>query len=378
MFHFHGCGFSSTNSIPWKDSWAFHNYGSFFFFHNRRDSFITHRAFCDALAEENARFSAVAPPNIHFRSDASLPPGLPQGFGNRGAHDIAGISQLGSMLRPDSGGMVNLAGSSLGAVQQPKSSMLSLWLNQTSPHFAGPGELQPSSNLFGPSSSSALPLPDMLQMSSPSNFFSSSPIPSFGGYNQFLSANLSLSSLKEEAGNKANLSDQAPSLATYGDCPSTQLKADMSATALLQKAAQLGSSRSNRSPMFGNMFGAMMSNSSTYQQIPPPHLGPIPENNFGGGGSQPNNLCSTTRPASSGGGLDQATHHHMKLMNQSGGGGGGGSSSSATMDHHNSLTRDFLGVSGAAGQPFSPQDLAKLASMSSAMGDLSQLDGNNQ
>ncbi|KAK4777157.1 hypothetical protein SAY86_005845 [Trapa natans] len=122
----------------------------------------------------------------------------------------------------------------------------------------------------------------------------------------------------------------------------------------------------------------MMTNSGAYQQMPP-HLGPIPENNFGGGGGQSNNhLSSATRATSSWGGgsnLDQAAHHNMKLMNQ--GGGGGSSTSSAVMDHHSSLTRDFLGVKGVAGSPFSPQDLAKLASMSSATGGLSQFDGNN-
>ncbi|KAL8461184.1 hypothetical protein ACS0TY_031812 [Phlomoides rotata] len=56
---------------------------------SRRDSFITHRAFCDALAEETARFTAAAshmnnqPSNINYHfigSSLGQPPGLVQHF----------------------------------------------------------------------------------------------------------------------------------------------------------------------------------------------------------------------------------------------------------------------------------------------------------
>ncbi|KAK4783602.1 hypothetical protein SAY86_007976 [Trapa natans] len=352
------------------------------FMYIRRDSFITHRAFCDALAEESTRFTAITPSNLHFRSDIgafSSESCLPHEFGSRGGIlDIAGANQLGSILRPESGGMPPFGGNSLGSSAQQQKSRLSLWLNQASSQVNSSGEILPSSNLFG-SPSSSMALPEMLQMGSASNIFGSSdPMPNFGGFDQFppsansgRGADLSLSLLKEEVGNKM-MNVETSSAAAYEFSSTQSSKPDMSATFLLQKAAQLGSTRSNPSTIFGNSFGLMMSspsaNSGTsgyatlihqdrtsdydHQQMQHhlvPNIKVALQESFGG---HPNLGSSALRTSSSS--LDQAAHQ-LRLHLQDG----------PNRTDQNGLTRDFLGVSGE-----------ELASMNSAMG-LSHFNGNN-
>lgn len=236
---------------------------------HRKDSFITHRAFCDALAEESARITSVGTTtntlNFNHHQQQQQQPNLP-----------IGISQISTTFSQDFTTSNNNC-----LHQKPR---LSHWLNQS------------NTNLFS-SNSAGLILPDhhhhMVQIPSPNMFNNTSSI------------NAPMSS------------------------------APMSATALLQKAAQIGSTKSTTTNCnFSNTFGVMNSSSSS---------SPSSNNVTQIFNSNTNNNvllngCPDMHP--------QNIHFNLD----------------------NSLTRDFLGMGNEGGQPFLPQELVKFASMNSAMG----------
>ncbi|XP_062082037.1 zinc finger protein BALDIBIS-like [Humulus lupulus] len=393
---------------------------------SRKDSFITHRAFCDALAEENARFGTTAIPTTNI-----LPNFINNNINNPQTIAAAGRMahpQLSPIFPPEFGSeSMNSFGTNSSAAGEIRS-RLPVWLDPANSHH----QLSSNNNTPFMTTATAGNSPGgfsevLLQTAATSaNMFGQQP-PHHQWFNKFSAHDHhhaattfpAMSSLprglKEEEESKGNnnnstttttttnnnisLSESMTSSSLLPNNQNLQLQgpAHMSATALLQKAAQMGSTRSNPTSFNGSAFGLMssLSSSSSHKQVlfrQPVNHQSTAENNFNDlvnslqassdnnnntniSDSNNNNGPAVLSSPSSFKSLDQFSLKQVPAQPSS-------ATTTTTITNENdehSLTRDFLGVGGdghihGSGSNFFQQELAKFASMGSAM-NLSQYNG---
>ncbi|KAL5136924.1 Zinc finger protein JACKDAW [Glycine soja] len=346
---------------------------------SRKDSFITHRAFCDALAEESARLTAVTTTTLNFKSEEganNVMNSQQHGLGGHGLigaqqslQNVSGIPKFGPhSFRLDFNGM-----------EQQQRPSLSLWLNQGNPQMNHNNNNINSSNStsnVGPnymSACSSSGLPEIVQMAQANAMMgSSSMVSNFGvhhaGSNNSSSANLSLGK-RGEAGGSTVVDMASIYNNSEGQNKNSKPASPMSATALLQKAAQMGSTRSTNPSIFSGSFGVINSPSSQTTSL-------NNNNNNGDAAMMLGSNTTTTTTANANDHFSSLTHSSNsfdQLVMQV---NGQLQSEPVKLKLHsnaveNNLTRDFLGVSGGGGgggPQYLSQELAKFASINSPMG----------
>ncbi|XP_068664545.1 zinc finger protein MAGPIE [Aristolochia californica] len=291
---------------------------------SRRDSFITHRAFCDALAEETARIAAASTIN-----NSAAPSGL--------AYQL-----LGNTLRPH---MVKHFSSVFKPIQTNNEGMdqnrpgLPQWMG----HRNHSNSMLSNNNLadlprIGSTFSGALYTDPFASCSSaqstdyPMNWVYANKVPSSSS-GELMSTSLPSSTMKEMSGHHLV---SVPSLYSNQQNQNPHpTPTDMSATALLQKAAQLAAT-SSIDPSFLGGLGTKCSN--VHNQ----------------GGNKFNGLISATNGAPSFGTNQNSNPDLIAIPTTSNQSLATNPGRSQTDDLEGGQTRDFLGV-GA--QTFCPPSI---------------------
>lgn len=215
---------------------------------SRRDSFFTHRAFCDALAQESARAQPLAIANseemlkvesVALSSSSPPPPPLTPSTGV-----LSPVLSIQSSEAPENPSGI--------PPQQPVAANLTIATASGSSSSSGKGANCSSSSVFASIFASSTPSGVSQPTQSPSSF--SDMLCAMAGPEHHQTEqpmSLSLSSSLYLSNNNPSSLFPTTSQSHHRQYTSTQQPAALSATALLQKAAQMGATGSSSSFLRG-------------------------------------------------------------------------------------------------------------------------------